>query len=282
MGKPATVRHAVAMRRSAAVRPPSSQSSGRAPRSRSRRRRGPWNEAAIGAVVVAYAAVGLLIVWHRPGNPVGRIALLGAMAWGPGQLLVDLGANGLREDPGNRGAALASVLGSSLGGLAWLVLVLWLPLVFPDGFTGSSRLRRAARRVVAVTIGCFAVVSILSPHLTRIEFADIDNPIGLPHALTGVLDALAGLSLLLGLASLGLVVACLVQQYRRGGPADAPADPRLRDRVRCPHSLRSPPASATPQGRGCSASAHFRCRSRSAWRSSSAVSTTCHSSSTGR
>ncbi len=32
------------------------------------------------------------------------------------------------------------------------------------------------------------------------------------------MDALAGLSLLLGLGSLGLVVACVVQQYRRGGP----------------------------------------------------------------
>ena len=33
-----------------------------------------------------------------------------------------------------------------------------------------------------------------------------------------VIGGLVGIGLLLGLASLGLVVACLVQLYRRGGP----------------------------------------------------------------
>ncbi len=167
---------------------------------------------------MAYAAVGLLITWHRPANPVGRISLVAAAAWGPGQALVDLGANALRDDPTNRSAALASMLGSALGGVAWLVLVLWLPLVFPDGTTPTTRLRRTARLVVATTLACFTAVSLFSPHLSRIEFDTIDNPIGVPHSLTGPMDGLAGLNLLLGLASLGLAVACLVQQYRHGGP----------------------------------------------------------------
>jgi signal transduction histidine kinase len=69
-----------------------------------------------------------------------------------------------------------------------------------------------------VTLGCFVLVSVLSPHLTRIEFEHIDNPIGLPHGWTTVMDALAGVNLLLGLVCLVLDVACLVQQYRHGGP----------------------------------------------------------------
>jgi signal transduction histidine kinase len=175
-----------------------------------------WNEAAVGAVVTAYAAVGLLIVWHRPDNPVGRIALLGAMVWGPGQALVDLGANGLREDPANRTAALCSVLGSALGGLSWLVLVLWLPLAFPDGSGPRTRLRRAARTTVAATLVCFGATMFLSPTLTRIEFEHIDSPIGLPHAVAPVATALSVLGLLLGIVSVCLAVACLVQQYRLG------------------------------------------------------------------
>ena len=72
---------------------------------------------------------------------------------------------------------------------------------------------------MATTLACFAVVSFFSPHLSRIEFDTIDNPIGLPHSLTNVMEALAGFSLLLGLVtSLGLAVACVVQQYRDSGP----------------------------------------------------------------
>ncbi len=177
-----------------------------------------WNEAAVGAVVAAYAAVGVLIVWHLATNPVGRIAVGMAAVWGVGEALVDLGARGLREDAGDRGAALQSMAGSALSGGAWLVLVLWLPLVFPDSGTMTTRLRRVARRVVALALSCFVVVSVLSPHLTRIEFDDVDNPIGLPHAWSAVADGLAALTLLLGLLCLVLDVSCLAQQYRRGGP----------------------------------------------------------------
>jgi signal transduction histidine kinase len=219
MGKLASVRHPEAMRRSVAVVAALLALAGEcvaiAVSSAGEHR---WNEAAVGSVVLAYAAVGLLIVWHRPANPIGRIALAAAAIWGPGQALTDLGANALREDPANRTAALASAVGSTLGGLPWLMLVLWLPLVFPDGGGPDTRLRRTARRVVAATIACFLAVSVLSPNLTRIEFDGIDSPIGLPHAFETPMDGMAGLSLLLGLASICLAVACLVQQYRRGGP----------------------------------------------------------------
>ena len=46
----------------------------------------------------------------------------------------------------------------------------------------------------------------------------MDSPVGLPHSLSTAVDGLAGVCLLLALLCLGLVVACLVQQYRRGGP----------------------------------------------------------------
>ncbi|WP_158291071.1 sensor histidine kinase [Kribbella antiqua] len=175
------------------------------------------DEAAVGAVVVAYAAVGLLIVWHRAGSPVGRIALLAAAAWGPGQALVDAGTQALRADPADRSGALASAVGSTLGGLAWLVLVLWLPLVFPDGTARPTRLRRTTRAVVGAALGCFAATLLLSPRLTRLEFAGIDSPIGLPHVMVTPMGALAGISLFLGVVSVGLTVACLVQQYRLSG-----------------------------------------------------------------
>ena len=179
-----------------------------------------WNEAAVGAVVVAYAAVGVLIVWHRPANPVGRIAVLTVAGWGPADALVAASANALRSDPADRAGALGMAVGATLAGLAWLVLVLVLPLVFPDGTAARTRTRVVARIVAAVAVSCFSLVNLLSPNLSRLEFAGIDNPIGLPQSMTGLIDALGGLTLLLGAASLGLATACLVQLYRAGGPLD--------------------------------------------------------------
>jgi signal transduction histidine kinase len=177
-----------------------------------------WNELAVGAVVAAYAAIGVLILWHRPAQPVGRIAVVMAAAWGVGEALVALGARGLREDVDDRFAAVQQVLGSSVVGAAWLVLVLWLPLVFPDGTAPGTRLRRVARRVVAVTIIGFTLVHLVSPYLTRLEFDSVDNPFGVPHAGAPLAEGLAALTVLLGLVSLLLDVACLTQQYRQGGP----------------------------------------------------------------
>ena len=219
MGKPAPVRHPEAMRRSLAVAAALVALAGEyvaiAVSSAGEHR---WNEAAVGAVVLAYAAVGLLIVWHRPTNPVGLIALsrrhLGA---GPGTHR-SRRRDGLRDDPADRTAALASVVGSTLGALPWLVLVLWLPLVFPDGSRPENKAASHRPPHRCHDPRRLPAVSLLSPNLTRIEFNGIDSPIGLPHAFEDVIGGLAGLGLLLGLASLGLAVACLVQQYRRGGP----------------------------------------------------------------
>ncbi len=177
------------------------------------------NELAVAADIVAYAAVGLVIAWHRPGHRIGTTALAMVCLWGPGQALVAHAASLLHLDLGNQRAALESVAGSTLRAVPWLVLVLWLPLIFPDGAApDDTRLRRTAARLVATTIAGFAVVSLFSPKVTDLRFNSADNPIGLPHSISSAADGLAGLCLLLALVCLGLVVACLVQQYRRGGP----------------------------------------------------------------
>ena len=65
-----------------------------------------WNEAAVGAVIVAYAVVGLVIVWHRPGHPIGRLALAIAAVWGVAEALVATSYAALSDRPGRaaRGA----------------------------------------------------------------------------------------------------------------------------------------------------------------------------------
>src|SRR4051794_14800450 len=65
-----------------------------------------WNEAAVGAVIVAYAVVGLVIVWHRPGHPIGRLALAIAAVWGVAEALVATSYAVLSQHPDARLAAL--------------------------------------------------------------------------------------------------------------------------------------------------------------------------------
>jgi hypothetical protein len=122
-----------------------------------------WNEAAVAAVVVAYAAVGALILWHRPGHAVGRIAVAIAPVWGIGQALVASTYRTLHQHPESHACALGSVLGSTLRGLPWLVAVLWLPLRFPDGARGRTRLHRVAERISMATIVAFTVASVFPP-----------------------------------------------------------------------------------------------------------------------
>ncbi len=133
-----------------------------------------WNEAAVAVVVVAYAGVGLLILWHRPGQPVGRIAVTLAPFWGVGQALVATSYQSLTQHPDSRLAALASVVGGLLRGLPWLVAVLWLPLRFPDGERGRTRLHRVAERVSLVTLASFAIAS-LFPRPSR-TFVSTESP----------------------------------------------------------------------------------------------------------
>ena len=176
-----------------------------------------WNEVAVAAVVVAYAAVGLLILSRRPGHVIGRTAVAIAAVWGVGQALVAVSYRLLVDNPDDRVAALGSVVGGLLRGLPWFVAVLWLPVRFPDGAPPTTRLRRVAERLALVVMAVATAVTLLSPNLNDLRVDDIRNPIGLPEAWRGVTDALAGLLLLLATVSIGLAVACLVQRYRTGG-----------------------------------------------------------------
>ena len=177
-----------------------------------------WNEVAIAAVVVTYAGIGALILRHRPGHPVGRIAAAIAPVWGVGEALVATSYRTLEQHPHAELAALGSITGSLLRALPWLVAVLWLPLRFPDGARATTRLHRVAERTSAVTLAGFTLAMLFSPHLTDLRVDRIRNPIGAPGSLGNADNALAGINLLLGAAAIVLAVAVLVQGYRHGGP----------------------------------------------------------------
>ncbi|MCW2579831.1 MAG: Histidine kinase, gyrase and HSP90-like ATPase [Blastococcus sp.] len=177
----------------------------------------PQDEATIAVAITAYAAVGLLIALARPHHPVGRLLLGGATAWAIGEAALGLAVQGLVTQPGSVPAAdWLAMSGTLLRGAGWLVLVLAVPLVFPDGRLPPAPWRWAAP-VTGAALACFATASLLPTTPIDDRLAAVPNPIGPPAWASGLVDALAPLSLGLALVALGGAVGGLVARWRSGG-----------------------------------------------------------------
>lgn len=174
--------------------------------------RGRFDDAAIALVVATYTVVAVVVELARPGHLVGRLMLVGATAWGVGEGLLALGLSGLANRPGESSYVLLGVLGSGARGLGWLVLVVALPLAFPDGRMPW----RVATRLTSACIVAFTVATLLSPEPLEDRLAAYPNPMGLPQSWRDLTDLVAIGAIALAFACLGLAVGSLVLRWRRG------------------------------------------------------------------
>ena len=132
-------------------------------------------------IVIALAAsgaVGALIVSKHPRHPIGWMFSATALLFG-GQLFArEYAIQALAVAPGTLpfGQAMAW-FGFWLEIPAVAVIVLFLPLLFPDGHLPSARWRPAAF-VAATCVGVEVVVTMLAPG-TYVDYPSIRNPIGL-------------------------------------------------------------------------------------------------------
>jgi signal transduction histidine kinase len=174
-------------------------------------------EARIGdaLVVTACVVMGALILTSRPGQPVGRALLAGGAAWGLASLPVELLVAFLRDEPGDQVAAGLLVGAFTVRGLGWLVLVLVLPLLFPDGPASRTWLRLAAADLVV-----FAVAIPAQPTLIDDRLPAIDSPTGLPEGLRPLADAGALVVLVLGAACVLAGLVGVARRWWRGDPLE--------------------------------------------------------------
>jgi len=168
-------------------------------------------------IFATFVTVGLVITWHRPGNPIGWIILAA----------VDF-----------QGLAIASSLYVSLSRIpsyhlpvgplvwldsAWFVGIAALPLIillFPDGTPPSPRWRRVMWSYL-VTVGCYlvctytAVVIAVAGHRAGIDAngtpAFVDHPAGWYAAATSVF------TVVLPAFWVSFVVAQVLSWRRSGG-----------------------------------------------------------------
>ena len=147
-------------------------------------------------VFASFVTVGLIITWHRPGNPIGWIILAGVDFQGlaiAGAVYVTLARSPGYHLPVGPLVWLDAVW---FAGLAAAPLVI---LLFPDGRPPSPRWRRVMWSYLAM-VGCYlactyaAVVIAIGEHRTRIDAngvpAFVDHPAGWYAAATDVFTVL--------------------------------------------------------------------------------------------
>ena len=170
---------------------------------------------AVALVIAAYAATALVILLARPGNRVARLMLLGTVAWALGEMLLGWGVQGwARTDPVATGAAHAAVAGTALRGAGWLVLILGVPLIFPDGDTAWPG-RRAPRVLLILSIAALALGCIVAPYPLEARLADLRSPTGLPLSAKVLADLLAVTALALAFLTLVVAILGLRVKWRR-------------------------------------------------------------------
>lgn len=168
-----------------------------------------------GAMGLGFAVCGVLLAWHRPGNPVGWLFLAGALADAMSAAAIQLTGSGAER---GWGPGVLSLL-ASLFMLGWpLAIGLCLPvalLLFPSGRPAGTRWRWLIWAAAAE--GVLLTLSFAGPGTITFGGRQVTADLTVPsyRHLTALCTA-GGLGLPVILA---LAVASLAVRYRRGDDA---------------------------------------------------------------
>jgi hypothetical protein len=166
-----------------------------------------WIEATL--IVPTFATLGALIVSRRPGNTIGWLFFVSAVAGGmqffSGQYATVALSGSTRLPVGPYAAWLSTLMQFSA-----VSTIIFLIMLFPTG-----RLLSPRWRAVAWAVGLVLAVSLISLALSPgpiQDFAPTPNPFGVGVVVPGFLQALVGW---LGLACIVAVVVSLVLRFYR-------------------------------------------------------------------
>jgi hypothetical protein len=168
-------------------------------------------------ILGAFVVVGAILSTRVPGNAVGPVLLLS------GALLATTIAVGAVSVMGARTGAMSPEVVALAGHindagftLPIIVVLIGVPLIFPDGRLLSPRWRWIVVLAV-VAYGSSLVAQVFGPD--PIGAAEVPNPLAVParFPVLEVLDAFANGSSVIGF---GAAIAAVVVRYRRGDPIE--------------------------------------------------------------
>jgi len=157
--------------------------------------------------IIAFATVGAVLAWKRPGNPIGWLLSGSGLAYalgGFGEMLIHF--------PRTR------TLGNWLG-WAWLVGLGLCVLLFPAGRLPSRRWRPVAWTAGAALAG-WVVGNAFAPTIISASPATVPNPVGVTGAPGKIFAVMAGVSAALIAATALAAVLSLVFRYRKAQAAE--------------------------------------------------------------
>jgi uncharacterized membrane protein YidH (DUF202 family) len=159
--------------------------------------------------IVAFATVGAVLAWQRPGNPIGWLLSGSGLAYalgGFGQMLIHF--------------PRMLTLGNWLG-WTWLVglgLCVFVVLLFPAGHLPSRRWRPVAWAAGAALAG-WVLGNAFAPTIISAS-PSLSNPLGVSGAPGKILTVMAGTSAALIAATALAAVLSLVFRYRKAQAAE--------------------------------------------------------------
>jgi len=165
-------------------------------------------------IATSLVLVGALLRTKVPGNRVGALLLIAGVMLTSGVVLGTYSIAGAQADPAWPATALARVMANAFYIYPIIIVLIGVPLVFPDGHLPSGRFRW----VVWLTIAAMTaetIVGLFSPG--DVAATGIVNPLAMP-ALVPVFDALNSFANLSAVFGFGGAAAALVVRFRRGGP----------------------------------------------------------------
>jgi hypothetical protein len=168
-----------------------------------------------------FQLVGALIVWRRPGHPVGWLLCAVALTANLGDLAGEYSTYALVTKPGSLpGGLVAGWFASWLWYPTLGLALIYVPLLFPDGRLPSPRWRWLAF-AGAVATAALCVSFALAPNLdvTQESAPPVDNPFGIDQ-IKGVLDAIQAVSFPALAISIFLTAISVVLRFR-GSRGDA-------------------------------------------------------------
>jgi len=162
---------------------------------------------------LALPAVGALLASLRPHNAVGWVLLVGGVALGLGDFTLAYVERSVIVGPELPGYQLLDWLSPAFATLAFPLLTVWLPLLFPDGRLPGPRWRVVG--LVAVINGVVAVVATLLAPQDGEYGRLLPNRGTIGGEVTALAEFLTGATMLISAGLIAAGVASVVQRFRR-------------------------------------------------------------------